>query len=419
MSKRILPLTDAQCRQAKYGGDGGNRLRDGGGLYLDLLPSGGKRWRLKYKRPGTKSENLLTFGDYPAVGLSEAREKRATAKRLLASGTDPALQREIDKQSAAAAALNTFQAVAEEWLGIKRKGWSASHDKRMTAILTKDVFPQIGKRPIAEITGPMVLAMLRKIEHRGAHDIALKALEGCGGICRHASAIGAADRDPTAGLREHLAPKPPVKNYPRVTESELPRLLEMVDGYRGAPETRLAIKLMILTFLRTNEFRWGQWDEIDWVERVWRVPSARMKGTLSQKANGQPHVVPLCSQAIALLKQLQEFTGRYALLFPGTKDPGKQPISGETINKALKSLGFEGKQTGHGFRGLASTLLNERSGFNREAIELQLAHTIGNKVSRAYDHSQRLDERRAIMQWWGDYIDQKSGGNVVALQRSA
>ncbi|AMR77276.1 tyrosine-type recombinase/integrase [Cupriavidus nantongensis] len=423
MPKRILPLTDADCRQTKYDKEGSNRLRDGGGLYLELLPSGAKKWRMKYKRPGTKQENLLSFGDYlpnsRGVSLAEAREKRAEAKKLLASGIDPALHRDMEREKAKVAALNTFEAVAEDWLSTKRKGWSASHDKRVTAILKNDIYPQIGKRPFSEISGPLILAVLRKIEQRGAHHIALKALEACGGICRRASAIGAADRDPSVGLREHLAPKPPTKNYPRVTEAELPHLLELVSGYKGAPETRLAIKLMILTFLRTNEFRWGRWDEIDWEAQEWHVPAARMKGSLEQKASDDTHVVPLCTQAIAILKELRELTGRYALLFPGTKDPGKVPISAETINKALKSLGFEGKQTGHGFRGLASTILNERSGFDHRAIELQLSHAIGNKVSRAYDHSERLEERHRLMQWWGNYIDQKSGANVVPIQRSA
>ncbi|MBP0631432.1 integrase arm-type DNA-binding domain-containing protein [Cupriavidus sp. AcVe19-1a] len=417
--KRILPLTDAQCRQAKYSADGGNRLRDGGGLYLEVLPSGTKKWRMKYQRPGTKSENLLTFGDYPQITLANARDKRSDAKRLLADDIDPALQREIDRQTIAAAAANTFESLAKDWLAIKRKGWSASHDKRVTAILNNDIFPQIGKRPISDLNGPTVLAILRKIEQRGAHQIAMKALEACGGICRHACAIGASDRDPTAGLREHLSPKPPTQNYPRVTEDELPALLSKIDGYRGAPETRIAIKLLTLTFLRTNEFRWGRWEEIDWNACEWRVPAERMKGTQTQKASGRPHIVPLCSQAIALLNDLQPLTGRYPLLFPGTKDPRNQAISAETMNKALKSLGFEGKQTGHGFRGLASTLLNERSGFSRDAIELQLAHAIGNKVSRAYDHSQRLEERHALMQWWGDFIDQKLGANVYPLRQSA
>ncbi|WP_116345608.1 tyrosine-type recombinase/integrase, partial [Cupriavidus taiwanensis] len=370
-------------------------------------------------RPGTETVKTLTFGPYPIVTLADAREKRDDALRLLAKKVDPFVQREIDSANAKLAILNTFQAVAEDWLGRKSKGWSPSHFKRVKSILKKNIFPEIGALPMSEIRGPLILAALRKIEARGAHEVALKALEACGGICRHANASGAADRDASAGLREVLDPKPITKHYPRVSEADLPNLLEMVNGYRGQPETRLAIKLMTLTFLRTNEFRWGRWDEIDWEAQEWHVPAARMKGTLEQKAADETHVVPLSKQAIAILQELRDLTGRYALLFPGTKDPGKVPISAETINKALKSLGFEGKQTGHGFRGLASTILNERSGFDPRAIDLQLGHAIGNKVSRVYDHSERLEERHLLMQWWGDYIDQKSGGNVVALQRSA
>ena len=199
------------------------------------------------------------------------------------------------------------------------------------------------------------LLVLRKIEARGAHEVAVKALEICGGIFRHACAAGALDRDPTIGLRSALAPRPPVRHYPHVTEAELPTLLERIDGYSGNPETKIAIKLMIFTFLRAVELRWARWDEFDIDAREWRVPSDRMKGTQSQKASGIPHIVPLSRQTLALLEELRQYTGRYPLLFPGMKNRFVQAMSAETINKALKSLGFEGKQTGHGFRGLAST----------------------------------------------------------------
>lgn len=416
-SMKSTPLSDVHCRTARYSETGSTKLFDGGGLYLQLMPSGTKKWRMKYRYNG--KENVLTFGDYPATSLAEARGHRENAKRLLATGVDPALQRDIDKQSAVTAAENTFQSVAEEWLAIKRRGWSASHDKRITAILTNDVYPQIGKRPIASVTGPVVLATIRKIEQRGAYEIAVKALETCGGVFRHACATGATDRDPTAGLRDFLAPKPPVKHYPHVTEEELPALLTRIDGYSGNLETRVAIKLMILTFLRTNELRWARWEEFDFDAKEWRVPSERMKGTLDQKASGAPHIVPLARQTIALLEQLRPLTGQYPLLFPGTKNKRVQPISGETINKALKSLGFEGKQTGHGFRGLASTLMNERSGFNPDAIERQMAHVVGSKVRRAYNHAQHMEQRRQLMQWWADFIDQQSGANVIRLRGEA
>lgn len=410
---KTTALTDAKCKQTKHNPDGGNKLFDGGGLYLELMPSGSKKWRLKYRFNG--KENRLTFGDYPALSLAEARDRREKAKRQLADGIDPSLHREEQRLVAQIAAGNTFEAVADEWLQIKRRGWSTSHDKRITAILRNDVFPQIGKRPIATISGPVVLATIRKIEARGAHEIAVKALETCGGIFRHACATGATDRDPTSGLRDFLAPRPPVKHYPHVTEAELPALLERIEGYSGGAETKLAVKLMILTFLRTNELRWARWEEFDFDTREWRVPSTRMKGTLDQKASGFPHVVPLSRQAVKLLNELKPLTGRYELLFPGSKNGAVQPISAETINKALKSLGFEGRQTGHGFRGLASTIMNERSGINPDVIERQLAHVVGNKVRRAYNHAQHMDERHRLMQWWGDFIDQRAGKNVVQL----
>jgi hypothetical protein len=279
---KTLGLSDAKCRQAKYSEEGGNKLFDGGGLFLALMPSGSKKWRMKYRFNG--KENLLTFGDYPTVTLADARQRRESVKRQLADGTDPALQREIDRQVAAAAADNTFKAVSDEWL---------------------------------------------------------------------------------------------------------------------------------------RKMRWARWDEFDFDAKEWRVPAARMKGTKEQKASTEPHVVPLARQTIELLEQLRQFTGRYPLLFPGTKNRYVQPMSAETINKALKSLGFEGKQTGHGFRGLASTIMNDRSGLNPEAIERQLAHVVGGKVRRAYNHAQQMDERRQLMQWWADYIDQKAGDNVIPLQRPA
>jgi integrase len=420
---KTTPLTDAQCRQSKFVAGGNNKLFDGGGLHLALNPSGSKTWRMKYRFNG--NENLLTFGSYPAIGLAAARKEREEAKQLLAAGIDPALQREIKKQINAVAAANTFQAVAEDWLKIKRLGWSKSHDKRMTAILTNDLFPLIGKRPIADITGPVILATIRKIEGRGAHEMAAKALEACGGIFRHAGAIGAADRNPVIGLRASLAPRPPVKHYPRVTEAELPTLLERIDRYHGKPETVLALKIMNLTFLRTSEMIWAKWDEFDFEKKEWHVPAQRMKGGKQQKATGKPHIVPLARQTIALLDELRNYSGRYPLLFPSTRSPAERPISTETTNKALKILGFEGKQTGHGFRGLASTIMNKRARdanghhFHPDTIEIQLAHVVGNQVRRAYNDADHLEERHQPMQWWADYIDQKSGKNIVRLNQEA
>ncbi|WP_296652566.1 integrase arm-type DNA-binding domain-containing protein [Paraburkholderia sp.] len=399
-------LSDMRCRQARHDPSGGNKLFDGGGLYLALMPSGAKKWRLKYRFNG--KENLLTFGDYPSVTLAEARERRERAKRLLTDGIDPALQRDIDRQTASLAANMTFRTLADEWLNIKRPGWSAGHDKRVTAILKNDLYPHIGKLPITGITGPAILATIRKIEARGAHEIAVKALEICSGTFRHACACGATDRDATIGLRAALAPRPPVKHYPHVTETELPTLLERIDGYSGNPETKIALKLIILTFLRTTELRWARWDEFDLEAKEWRVPAERMKGNKAQKASGIPHIVPLADQTLELLEELRQFTGRYPLLFPGTKNHFTQAISAETINKALKILGFEGRQTGHGFRDLASTIMNDRSGINPDVIERQLAHTIGSPVRRAYNHAQYMAERHRLMQWWADYIDQKS-----------
>ncbi len=419
MAKQIIPLSDAKCRAAKYSPTGGNKLFDGGGMYLHLTPAGTKKWRMKF-RGITGKENLLTFGDYPSVSLADARAKREEVRTQIEAGTDPALKRDADRRTAKHAAASTFESIADEWLETRVSGWSAKHAQRITSILKSDTYPQIGRLPMAEVTSAAVLEVLRKIEKRGAHEIASKAIDAIGQVCRYAAATGRAPTDVSQGLRTFLKPRPPVKHHPRVTENELPELLARIEGYSGMEQTKLATKLMILTFLRTNELRWAEWTEFDFDAKEWRVPAARMKGNLTKKASSEDHIVPLAPQTIALLGELKTHTGKYRLLFPGVRNPGTQAMSAETINKALKSLGFEGKQTGHGFRGLASTILNERSNFHADAIERQLAHIEDNKVRGAYNHAKHMEERHRLMRWWADYIDGAAGrkkvGKVVNLR---
>jgi integrase len=408
---KAAPLSDLKCRQAKYQTAGGNRLFDGGGLYLESLPSGSRKWRLKYRVNG--KENRLTFGDYPGVSLAEARQRRDAAKRLLGDGIDPAQQREIDKQGAAVAAENTFEVVAREWFAIRVSGWSPGYVKKTMQQLERDLFPHLGKMPIASITAPYLLTVVKKVEARGTSEMPRRALDFCGMIYRYARATGRASSDISEGLSDMLKPRPPVAHYPHVTEAQLPELLKRVERYVGQPETKLAIKLLMLTFVRTAELRRARWVQFDIPAKEWRVPSEQMKGDKRQKASGIPHIVPLSRQTIATLEQLRLLTGRYDLLLPGLRNK-TSPISQETINKALKILGFEGEQTGHGFRGLASTLLNERSDFRPDVIERQLSHKEKDAVRAAYNHAKHMDERRELMQWWGDFMEQKTGENVIS-----
>lgn len=399
MARKIPPLTDRQCKTAVYAKGGKNKRFDGGGLYLEILPSGYKRWRLKYRRPDNKKENALTLGPYPDLTLLKARELRDKAKQLLLNNEDPESLLELESSE------NTFKKLAEEWLEIRRKNWSAGYYTRVRNALIADAYPYIGKLDIDKISGKRVLDAVRKVEARGALEMASRVLEAVGMVFRYAVGTGYVQSDVTQGLRQFLQDRPPVEHHPHVCAETLPSLLKRVDQYHGRPETRLAIKLMMRTFPRTNELRWAEWTEIDFESQIWSIPSSRMKGSVIEKQSGNPHIVPLSSQCTRILRQLQEYTGRYNLLFPGMGKSPKIPMSAETINKALKVMGFEGRQTGHGFRGLASTIMHEQSGISSLAIEKQLAHKDRNKIRRTYNHAEYLDERRLLMQWWSDFLD--------------
>lgn len=404
MPKRILPLSDLQCRQAKYTADGGNRLRDGGGLYLEVLPSGAKKWRMKYQKPGTKSENLLTFGDYPAVTLSTAREKREEARGLLATGTDPALSRDIARAAQAAANRNTFKAIAEDWFDHRRDTWSATYAQKTRQLLERDLLPDLGPHPISTITPAFVLGVARKIEARGAYEMPRRALVAISQIFQFAIGTGRATSDASVGMASQLKPRPPVKHYPHVGIEQLPNLLQRIELYQGRPETIAAVKLAALTFIRGGELRFAEWREFDFEKAEWHVPSGRMKGRLWHKLSGTPHIVPLSRQTISLLEDLKQHTGHFALLFPGAVSRLK-PVTGEAMNQVFHSIGFKGQQTVHGLRGLASTLLNESGEFDPRVIEAQLSHKETNQTVAAYNHAKYMSERRRVMQWWADFID--------------
>jgi len=398
------PLTDARCRNARYSADGGNKLFDGGGLHLHLLPSGAKKWRLKYRFQG--KENLLTFGDYPAVSLADARARREQDKRLLSDGLDPAMQRDMERNEQAIATQNTFETVALDWFATRSGIWSESHANRVIDRLRKDVFSHIGRRPISEITAPELLAVIRRIEARDALETSRKTLQSCGQIFRFAIATGRAQRDPSPDLRGALKTRP-ATNMARVSETELPELLKAIAAYVGDRRTRIAVQLLALTFVRTGELRFAEWQELNLDGAEWRIPADRMKMRTA-------HIVPLSKQAIALLGELRELTGKRRWLFPSPRNP-EQPISENTVLYALYRMGFHRRMTGHGFRGLASTILNE-NGFHPDWIERQLAHSEQNSIRAAYNHAQYLPERRRMMQWWADYLDQKSGANIIPFR---
>lgn len=396
-------LTDVICKSARYDPEGNTKrkLFDGGGLYLQLMPTGSKTWWLKYRFNG--KENRISFGGYPLVALGEAREKRDAARKLLLDGIDPSKHRAEAKRQQSLQAANLFSVIADEWIENKRDGWSEHHAERIRKQLDREVCPHLGSRPIGEITSPDLLAVIRRIEGRGALETARKTLQTCGQIFRYAVMTGRAERDPSGDLRGALRTRP-VKNMTRVDASELPGLMRKIDAYQGRQETRLAIKLLALTFVRTIELRHAEWTEIDVEKAEWRIPADKMK-------MARPHIVPLARQTLGVIEELHELTGGGRWLFPHAWR-GLQPMSENTVLYALYRMGYHSRMTGHGFRGLASTILNER-GFSSDWIERQLAHIDGNGVRAAYNHAQYLEGRRTMMQWWADYLETESRPNVL------
>ena len=342
-----MPLTDRAIRNAKPG-DTPKRLWDADGLYLEVTPAGGKCWRWKYRSAG--KEKRLGFGTYPSVPLAAARQSRDNARKLLTSGIDPGEQRKAAKREAAGRAANSFEAVAREWYVKQLHSWVPTHANDVRRRLEGPLFPDLGAEPIAEIIAPILLATVRKIEHRGAHDLAHRVLQVASQIFLYGVATGRCERDPAPDLRGALTPHRK-KNQAAVTPDELPALLRAIDGYGelGDQMTAYALRLMALTFVRTGELIGATWDEIDLDGASWIIPAARMKMRTE-------HVVPLSRQTVALLREVQAIGGGSRYVFPG-RNPDK-PFSNNTLLFALYRLGYKGKMTGHGFRAVASTNLN-------------------------------------------------------------
>jgi integrase len=343
-------------------------------------------------------EKRISLGVYPDVGLAEARDKREQARKLLAAGVDPGEHRKAEKIAVVENPENTFQAVAREWFDMFSKPWAKGHADKIIRRLELYIFPWLGARPIKAITAQELLAVLRRIEGRGANETAHRAMQICGRVFRYAVATGRAERDPSRDLSGALAPVKE-KHLASITDpQEVGALLRAIDAYNGEWITRCALRLAPLVFVRPGELRHARWSEIDFDKAEWRIPAARMKMRVQ-------HIVPLSTQAITVLRDLQQLTGKFDYAFPGTRSR-ERPMSENTVTAALRRMGYSGDDmTGHGFRSMASTLLNEQ-GWNRDAIERQLAHGERDAVRAAYNYAQHLPERRKMMQAWADYLEQ-------------
>jgi integrase len=402
-----MPLTDTAARNAKPDSKP-YKLADEKGLYL-LVNATGKYWRMNYRFVG--KQKTLALGVYPAITLAKARERRDEARKLLAHDTDPSMVKAVQKQTRQQAAANSFEAVAREWHGKKLPGWAPATGQRILRSLEKDMFPWLGALPIKDITAPTLLATIRRVESRGALELAHRIREMAGQVFRYAVATGRAERDPSGDLRGALPPVR-IKHHASVTDPEqIATLLRDIDGYSGSFITLCAMQLAPLVFVRPGELRHAEWSEFNLDAAEWRIPGHKMK--MQDK-----HIVPLSQQAMEVLRAIQPLTGSGRYVFPSVRTTTR-PMSENTVNAALRRLGYEkNEMTGHGFRSMASTILHEQ-GWPHEAIERQLAHAERNAVSAAYNYAEHLPKRREMMQAWADYLEAlKAGAKVINLKQA-
>ncbi|MDZ4202793.1 MAG: integrase arm-type DNA-binding domain-containing protein [Gallionella sp.] len=405
-----MPLTDTAIKNAKPGAKP-IKLSDEKGLFLLLSPVGGKWWRLKYRFGG--KEKLLSMGTYPEVSLKEARQRRDDARKLLADGVDPGENRKAVKASITERAGNSFEVIAREWYAKNSPSWAENHGTRILQRFERDLFPWIGGRPIAGITAPELLAVLRRIEDRGAVETAHRAHQNCGQVFRYAIATGRAERDPSPDLKGAL---PPVKqtHHAAITDPKaIGALLRAIDDYQGQFVTKCALRLAPLVFVRPGELRKAEWVEFDLDKSEWNIPAERMKMR-------EPHLVPLSTQAVTILRDLHALTGAGKYVFPGARTNGR-PMSDNAILAALRRMGFaKDEMSGHGFRAMARTILDEVLQVRPDYIEHQLAHAVRDPNGRAYNRTAHLVERRKMMQLWADYLDkQKAGAEIINLHGAA
>ncbi|HDT1120284.1 tyrosine-type recombinase/integrase [Enterobacter cloacae] len=377
------------------------KLADGAGLYLEVVPSGSRYWRMKYRFNG--KEKRMAFGVYPAVSLAQARALRDEAKKKLAEGIDPSFAKKEEKLVRDVQLNNTFQAVALEWHGTKVSRWSEGYASDIIEAFNKDIFPYIGQQAVNEIKPLVLLNVLRRMESRGATEKAKKVRQRCSEVFRYAIVTGRAEYNPAADLTSAMSGHQS-KHYPFLTVEELPDFFKALSIYTGSPLVVLAARLLILTGVRTGELRGAFWSEFDLDKAVWEIPAERMKMK-------RLHLVPLSTQALEIVQQLKVITGQYPLVFPGRNDPRKT-MSEASINQVFKRIGYKGKVTGHGFRHTMSTILHEE-GFNTAWIETQLAHVDKNSIRGTYNHAKYLEGRRDMMQWYADYISQFGKSKLI------
>lgn len=394
-----MPLTDAKIRNVKPAGKP-QKLADGGGLYLEVRPTGAKLWRYRYRIAG--KENVFAVGEYPAIGLSDARDEHRKARGLVEQGIHPSHNRQAERLANHAANANTFEGVAREWIAKKSAGWTPYYLRQVERFLAADVFPFVGKLPIRSVSAAHLLEIIRRIEGRGAETVALLVRQWSSAIFRYAVATLRADVDPAAALKGAIH-RPKVEHRKPLSREQIADFAKALDEYGGYRTTVIALRLMLLTFVRTVELRKAEWSEFDLDRAEWRIPAERMKMR-------EAHIVPLSKQAVELLRELHTHTGGRAILFPNYRDP-KECMTATTLNRALERMGFNGKGSigfsAHGFRATASTILNEM-GYRPDVIERQLAHAERNKVRASYNQAEYMEDRRTMMQQWADMTDEMS-----------
>jgi integrase len=404
------PLSAVECKNASSNGAGIRKLHDGDGLYLWVYLDGRKYWRLRYWQAG--KEKSLSLGVYPKVPLSDARKKRDDLRKQLESNLDPSAERKATNLRKKLSAENSFEAVALEWFDKQRHIWVPHHAENVKRRLDANIFPILGKRPLDQIEAPELLQAIRRIEDRGSYDLAHRVLQVCGQVFRYGIATGRCTRNLTADLRGALTPH--VKQHQAaVRPEELPDLLKAIAEYDeiGGKQTRLALQLLGQTFVRTNELIGAEWTEFDLDQALWSIPAGRMKMKTE-------HLVPLSSQSLTILSELRSLAGSSRFVFPGRNS--NKPISNNTMLFALYRLGYKGRMTGHGFRAVASTILNETGNFKPDVIERQLAHCERNEVRGAYNRAEYLSARKRMMQYWGDYLDKLNAcADVIPIRKGA
>ncbi|BBU68661.1 tyrosine-type recombinase/integrase [Fluviibacter phosphoraccumulans] len=402
-----MALTDLKVKAAKAG-DKPYKLTDERGLHLLIATNGGKYWRWSYRFIG--KQKTMALGTYPDTGLADARNRRDEARKLLAGGVDPSEDRKVQRSQKVERAANSFEAIARRWYaqGVK-SGWTESYASKTLRRLEKDVFPWIGNKPVAELQAPDFLTVSRRVSERGAVDTSHRITQVCGQIMRFAIAEGIADRNPVADLRGAL-PSAPVKHMASVTDPvRVGELLRAFDAFKGTLTVQCALRLAPLVFTRPVELRKARWADIDLDAGMWTIPAEMMKMR-------KPHLVPLSTQAVTILREIQPLSGDGEYVFPGARDP-KRPMSDAAINAALKRLGIDTKEelTGHGFRAMARTILHEQLGYAPEWIEQQLAHKTSDPLGEAYARAKFINQRREMMQAWADYLEKLKKGAAIII----